>query len=230
MDYCFASLLLFIHATLHIVISYDIMCQWSVNLLWRLKEDLPPRLQTTLPQDRLTFVIPKLHILGHKVDCQVKYSLNLTRGVGWSDGEGVERPWAHLGPVATSTREMGPGSRHDTLDDHLGHWNWNKLIGLGNLLSKRLAAASSERASQSTALAEFSESQKEYVSEWERQIAEWEAGQSKYYLPHSGVSEQEVRLRLTEEEEARARAGVPSLHDVSPVKFVMVGLELEEMQ
>ena len=101
------------------------------------------------------------------------------------------------------------------------------------MLSKWLAAAISERASQSAALAEFSESQKEYVSEWECQIAEWEAGQSKdnpYYLPHSGVSEQEVHLQLTEEEEARARAGIPSLHDVSPVKFVMVGLELEEMQ
>ena len=46
-----------------------------------------------------------------------------------------------MGPIATSTWEMGPGSRHDTLDDHLGHWNWNKLIGLGNLLSKRLAMA-----------------------------------------------------------------------------------------
>jgi hypothetical protein len=33
--------------------------------------------------------------------------------------------------VATSTREMGPGSRHDVLDCHLHFWNWCKLIGLG---------------------------------------------------------------------------------------------------
>ncbi len=103
MDYCFASLLLFIHTALHIVISYDIMCQWSVHLLECLQDELPPTLQTTVPPEHLTFVIPKLHIRSHEHTCQVQYSLNLIRGVGRSDGEGIERPWAHLGPVATST-------------------------------------------------------------------------------------------------------------------------------
>ena len=36
-----------------------------------------------------------------------------------------------MGPVATSTKEMGPGHRHDMLDDHWGYWNWTKLFGLG---------------------------------------------------------------------------------------------------
>jgi hypothetical protein len=33
--------------------------------------------------------------------------------------------------VATSTREMGPGSREDILNCHWNFWNWQKLIGLG---------------------------------------------------------------------------------------------------
>ena len=233
MDYCFASFLLFIHSALHIVISYDIMCQWSVHLLERLENDLPLRLQTTLPQEHLTFVIPKLHIKGHKYDCQMTYSLNLTSGSGRSDGEGIKRPWAHLGPIATSTREMGPGSHHDTLDDHLRHWNWKKLIGLGDLLSKCLVTATEESKVQSDALAAFSEVQSEHVGEWERQIRDWEMGKSEvnpYYLPHTGVLEQAVQLQLAEEEEAQAKAGTLSLHEVSPFKFITAGLEIKEMQ
>ena len=33
--------------------------------------------------------------------------------------------------TGTSTREMGPGSRHDTLEDHFGNANWQKLVTLG---------------------------------------------------------------------------------------------------
>jgi hypothetical protein len=36
--------------------------------------------------------------------------------------------------MGTTTREMGPGSRHDTLDDGWGFWNWLKLVTLRTLL------------------------------------------------------------------------------------------------
>lgn len=226
MDYAFACLLLFINVVLHIVISYDIMCQWSVHLLERLK-NLPGNLATSISPDRSTCVIPKLHILGHKAQCQVRYSLNR------SDGEGIERPWAHLGPVATSTREMGPGSRHDTLDDHLGHWNWKKLIGLGHLLRKRLKTAISERKRQLVAFNEFSAAQAEHVAAWELWIRDWEAKRrtnNPYILPHSGLSEKDIQLQLAQEEEAALKAGTLPLHDVSPVEFIVAGLDLEESQ
>ncbi|KAJ7617001.1 hypothetical protein DFH06DRAFT_1343063 [Mycena polygramma] len=37
---------------------------------------------------------------------------------GLTDGEGPERGWALMNPLSGSTRGMGPGERHDTLDDH----------------------------------------------------------------------------------------------------------------
>ncbi|THU82589.1 hypothetical protein K435DRAFT_626491, partial [Dendrothele bispora CBS 962.96] len=61
----------------------------------------------------LFFVIPKLHILGHLIKCQEDYSLNYTHGVGQTDAEGIERVWSGLGGVATSLKEMGPGSHHN---------------------------------------------------------------------------------------------------------------------
>jgi hypothetical protein len=33
--------------------------------------------------------------------------------------------------MAASTREMGPGSRRDTLDDHFGDRNWAKITQMG---------------------------------------------------------------------------------------------------
>jgi hypothetical protein len=35
----------------------------------------------------------------------------LTPGAGLGDGEAPERGWGELNPLATSTREMGPGTR-----------------------------------------------------------------------------------------------------------------------
>ena len=36
---------------------------------------------------------------------------------------------------------MGPGTHHDTLDDHWGAWNWRKLVGLGHHLEVKLKEA-----------------------------------------------------------------------------------------
>jgi hypothetical protein len=112
------------------MISYDIVCQWWKLLMERLRE-LPPLVRYFLILPMVVFVIPKLHIHAHTLTCNVLYSLNLVPGSGQTDGEGIERPWANIGGIASSTRIMGPGARHDTVDDHWGHWNWQKLISLG---------------------------------------------------------------------------------------------------
>jgi hypothetical protein len=132
MDYTYASFLRHHSPRLTKVTSYDIACQWCIHLRERLLK-LPPLVRLNIIFQIMFFVVPKLHIYGHQIMCQLQFSLNWLWGAGRTDGEGIERPWAHLGPVATSTRDMGPGSRHDTLDDHLGHWNFVKQLGLGRL-------------------------------------------------------------------------------------------------
>lgn len=117
-----------------LVISYDIACQWSKNLPTRIP-DFPQELRFDLSSTALTTVIPKFHIYAHGKKCQTRWSLNYLRWMGRTDGEGVEREWSHINPVALSTRLMGPGARHDTLDDHWGAWNWRKLVLLGTIFS-----------------------------------------------------------------------------------------------
>jgi hypothetical protein len=134
MDYIHGSLTRHVHVKLPLIISYDIACQWSKNVIERLKK-LPPLVRFDLTLCFVSFVIPKLHILGHLIKCQEKHSLNFTAGAGQTDAEGIERVWAGLGGVATSIKEMGPGSHHDTLEDHISYWNWGKIVGMGSRVS-----------------------------------------------------------------------------------------------
>ena len=128
MDYIMLSALAPV-LVLRIFISYNIACQFKINFFDRM-EALPNHLK--LPDNVSTDRgIPKCHCPMHKLPCQAPHSLNFKSGVGRTDGEGIERSWAEMNRVANSTKEMGPGSRHDTLDDHFGHHNWRKYVSLG---------------------------------------------------------------------------------------------------
>ena len=149
----------------------------------------PDLLCFTVNPSLFIFAIPKLHIHGHRLPCQAMYSLKYLFGPGQTDGEGIERTWAMMGPVATSTKEMGPGHRHDTLDDHWSYWNWSKLIGLGMsfvytpvsldiligpLLKRRLENAITELVRQEEAFNSFSLNQAEQVPEWKAALEKFE--------------------------------------------------------
>lgn len=79
----------------------------------------------------MVFLVPKFHLPAHIEACNLRFSFNLTRDVGQTDGEAPERGWANANPLAGSTKEMGPGARRDTLNEHFNDWNWKKIIALG---------------------------------------------------------------------------------------------------
>ena len=53
------------------------------------------------------------------------------KGSGRTDGEEPERGWSKFDGVSTSTQEMGPGSREETLEDHFAWNNEVKYITMG---------------------------------------------------------------------------------------------------
>ena len=131
MDYVFASSLVRVASPLPIInVSYDIACQWYKNIWTRMKS-LPTNLQIDPTTRTINFFVPKFHLSAHIETCQTRFSLNWSPGVGRTDGEAPERGWANINQVATSTKEMGPGSRRDVLNDHFGDGNWKKKISLG---------------------------------------------------------------------------------------------------
>ena len=118
-------------AILSFVFSYDIVCQWSRNLKTRMAQ-LPHCMQ--ISPDRLgraRFILPKFYMYGHGMKCQLRYSLNFLKWSARTNGEDPERWWAHINPISMSTREMGIGARHDTIDDHARAWNWRKIVNFG---------------------------------------------------------------------------------------------------
>ena len=111
-------------------LTYDIICQWKINLKKRL-EGFSTTLTDFVSKMKLEFGIPKFHLPAHGPKCWSLFSLNFLRWWGRVDGEAIERVWAAINGVATSTREMGPGARHDYLDDQWGASNFRKYVKLG---------------------------------------------------------------------------------------------------
>ncbi|KAJ7078755.1 hypothetical protein C8R43DRAFT_1092902 [Mycena crocata] len=81
-------------------VSYDIACQWHVNI-WKRMETYAPELRLREDNEKMfvTFLVPKFHLPAHIESCNLLYSFNLTPYVGQTDGEAPER----------GTKKMGPG-------------------------------------------------------------------------------------------------------------------------
>ena len=110
-----------------VVLSYNIGCQWSKNLSHHIK-DLPECLQLD-PDVQVKVGIPTWHVNEHGDDCKANFSLGYMHGVGWTCGKDVETTWAQTNSLGTSIREMGPGARHETLDDQWCGLNFQKIVG-----------------------------------------------------------------------------------------------------
>jgi hypothetical protein len=170
MDYIFA-LTIQQRTLLLILISYDIACQWFVNLFKWMTEHWPHELHLPLSTAFIS-AIPKLHEPMHESANHQVYSLNYISGAGLSDLECPERVWAGHNAIGNSTKTQGPGSRHDVLDDHFGFWNWQKYTTIGNTLMRKYR---NERNLQTEAHQGLNSSlATELVEKWESVCVEWE--------------------------------------------------------
>ena len=97
----------------------------------RMGEAFPLSWRINTHEVDIRFLVPKFHLPAHIESCQQSFSFNYAKFVGRTDGEAPERGWSNLNGLAYSTREMGPGARQDTIEDHLGDWNWKKIIAMG---------------------------------------------------------------------------------------------------
>jgi hypothetical protein len=118
-----------------IISGYDIACQYWVNFWARLAlmpVDLFPWLAVlAVFWPLLRNCVPKFHLPAHKGVCRWLNSFHYMLGAGDVDGEESERRWAHDNALARSTREMGPGHRHDILNHHTGDYCIQKTFGIG---------------------------------------------------------------------------------------------------
>ncbi len=136
MDFIFGTALRDFTRLLFGIISYDIACQWFINLYTRMQGWLTS-IQVNGPL-KLTPVIPKFHEPAHHTEDHHTFSCNLVKGLGNCDCEGPERIWGSHNALGNLTKTMGPGSQHDVLDNHFGFWNWLKYTAMGEYVAERL--------------------------------------------------------------------------------------------
>jgi hypothetical protein len=115
---------------LMLTISYDIACQWKINLAERNKK-LPEAVRLPTEEVKLQCGLPVWHAASHDEECQNANSLSFRPGVGKSDGEGIERVWSVLNPSAFATKDAGKGQRADVLEGKIDNHNHLKNMGQG---------------------------------------------------------------------------------------------------
>ncbi|KAK6971654.1 CxC2 domain-containing protein [Favolaschia claudopus] len=235
MDYMLWKSLEYYDDILQLFISYDIVCQWHKNVWVRLGK-YSSQLQQRGLRRFYTWLIPKFHLPAHIEDCNVLFSFNLTPYVGQTDGEAPERGWAHINGLATSTKEMGPGARRDTLDDAFNDWNHKKIVGLGKSLLEKIQKAVPNMVSHRLALLEAEQGlTEEVVTQWRAEMEAWELDASKpnpFKLTEKHEGMAAIRLRLASEV---AKEGVE--HDSDDVRgdihaheMIHMGMHLEGQQ
>ncbi|EKM48959.1 uncharacterized protein PHACADRAFT_33683 [Phanerochaete carnosa HHB-10118-sp] len=218
------------------VLSYNIACQWEQfirghivhrNFLMHLCIEL-------LTTNNLRFVIPKYHFWGHKGKDHSRYLLNLVRGIGHTDSEEVERNWWWHNATVASTHEMGSGSWHDTFEDHFQWSNFEKFVGMGRTLARKLKCALRGYAFHDRLWKQFSEDiPTADMKRWVGEVAAWETNMSRddpYHLEPSGLTKTQIKAQLAEEEDTEAVKGNTSLHKVTSSSMVVELLGIEDLQ
>ncbi|KAG1886404.1 uncharacterized protein F5891DRAFT_1132498 [Suillus fuscotomentosus] len=216
MDYFFFSTLR--HTALdNLNISYDIACQWHKKL-WHRMSAFPISMHLSHAVKTISFF------------CQTSFS---------TDGEAPEHGWANINPVTSSTKEMGPGARRDTLDDYFGDLNWKKVVGLGHAMLYKIKNALPERENHREAFEDLNDGLRgEYgaaLKQWREQVEAWEYDPTQpnpFERKAETVTMASVRLELAKEDESDLRTGTClALHeDCTPSVLISTGLELEEQQ
>ena len=112
----------------HLIVMYDVWCQYSVKLRKRIAEN--PYLDW--PADSKTIGgIGLFHVHGHQQSCLARYSPTFIAGAGQVEGEIIETLWRKMNLVTPSTCAMTLAHRQETMDDHMNDINFKKMIRLG---------------------------------------------------------------------------------------------------
>ncbi|KAJ7843814.1 hypothetical protein B0H13DRAFT_1909206 [Mycena leptocephala] len=226
---------------LWLVVSYDIACQYAINF-WTRMSKMPETMHLTLPPENVWWKVPNFHLPPHKPKCHSPYSFHWMWGAGMTHGEGVEQNWAFSNGAAASTRLMGPGSRHATLEDIFGFHNYDRLLAMHRVLPKRLAVNIKEGLKHRVAFDAFTKGLEEFqpaeVARWKEWVQKWESVQHtdakdcpfELEEDEHATTLRQIQLLIVTEEFLCTEDGVEIEREHTPGTFITMGLEIEEIQ
>ncbi|KAJ7429396.1 hypothetical protein B0H11DRAFT_1768213 [Mycena galericulata] len=221
---------------LRLYLTYDIACQYFKKF-WDRMRSLPEYLHLNIPPADVYFAVPNFHLPAHRMECYAPFSLHFMEGVGLTNGEGIEQNWENSNGAARQTKEMGPGSRQDTLDDIFGAHNYRKTLALGRILQKRMVEGIKEAVRHRDGFDGFHAglegAEPGITADWDACEAAWQADRTKlcpYETTHVGKTMKDVELELAKEEFEETESRVQVVHQSSRSQFIVMGLEVEETQ
>ncbi|KAF7377333.1 CxC2 domain-containing protein [Mycena sanguinolenta] len=237
MDYMLWKSLAGYDDLIQLIVSYDIICQWSINI-WCCLAEYKPELKERAGTGYRYWVwlIPKFHLPAHIEACNILYSFDLSPYVAQTDGEAPERGWANANPLAASTREMGPGARRDILDDHFNDWNHKKIVALGRVMLERIQKAVAQMMEKQEDLVETEASLPcENMENWTTAIELWEhdpKNPNPFDVKEKHATLQAVRKRIAEETKDAVEGDRADdvRRDLHVSEMLAMGMQLESQQ
>ncbi|KAJ7799140.1 hypothetical protein B0H14DRAFT_2904257 [Mycena olivaceomarginata] len=109
------------------VTTYDIACEFFINLESRFQQHFPD-----LAEDvkAIQWGVPSLHVQGHQDSCNYLFGTAYMECIGHFHGETAEHYWPEANQLGLHVRQMNNGHRQDTLIIHHGDWNHKKTMKL----------------------------------------------------------------------------------------------------
>ncbi|PPR06996.1 hypothetical protein CVT24_011092 [Panaeolus cyanescens] len=237
MDFIVLSALMGI-ALRHVVITYDIACQWSKNLFTRMRA-VPEDMKINTTNTSVRFAIPSWHINGHGQSCREKFNIAFLTGAAKTCGEEVEINWSHVNPLAPSIREMSLAAHREALNDHWNGWNFRRTVTFRTHFLRRLKEAIKMQKTQEAVYSQLTATTRpSLVKKWSAMISKWEsdpAAPNPYEEPKCGTTLNDVRLALAKEDAADAAKSAKSKRvsdkaKISLSAFIWTAFDIEDRQ
>nr|GAT44329.1 predicted protein [Mycena chlorophos] len=211
------------------VMTYDIACEYTINLRDRFRKSFPELVPLL---DRIRWGIPALHVQGHQESCAYLYGTAYMPCVGHFHGETAEHYWPEANQLGGHVRQMNNGHRQDTLINHHGDWNFKKMAALAATLANDLALAETNYIKKLTHLVGLSASFREHLETWRAmpRVSNKTGGELFSVYRHNATkvpSQQAIYQKLVKDDESFARTAISKGKIAS---FLDEALKIQELQ
>ncbi|KAF7331346.1 CxC2 domain-containing protein [Mycena kentingensis (nom. inval.)] len=206
--------------------TYDIACEYTINLRTRFAAQFPELLPLV---ERIRWGIPALHVQGHQESCTYMFGTSYMECVGHFHGESAEQYWPEANQLGAHSRQMNSGHRHDTLIFHHADWNRKKEAALAATLSDDGELANSNYEKKSQHLVGLSISFRANLDEWRAMWIEHQDWSEKRSLASTSIvpSQQTIFQKLIKDEAAFARTTVAK---GKVANFIDTALKIQDAQ
>ncbi|EJD50107.1 hypothetical protein AURDEDRAFT_58622 [Auricularia subglabra TFB-10046 SS5] len=152
----------------HIPVRATVAAYYDVGCI----TDRTRQLYDVLPvgfSDRLVFVTSAMHSYAHQWTCQIIYSPRMKKGIGLTDGEGVERLWSALRMLIPKLRAVSRRRRLVLLDRQLQRLGRRMRQNLGKWVRRRRKAVLKKSEKATAQLIKSGHSGRYLREQWEEQ-------------------------------------------------------------